>query len=100
MIQNASEIQVTLNNNTTFDAEIIGTDPSTDIAVLKINKTGLRAMPIANSDDVKVGQWVLAVGNPFNLNSTVTAGIVSAKARNIKDRKLNSSHVRISYAVF
>ncbi|WP_417265399.1 Do family serine endopeptidase [Brumimicrobium sp.] len=83
VIQNASEIQVTLNNNTTFDAEIIGTDPSTDIAVLKINKTGLRAMPIANSDDVKVGQWVLAVGNPFNLNSTVTAGIVSAKARNI-----------------
>jgi Do/DeqQ family serine protease len=83
VIQNASEIQVTLNNNTTFDAEVVGTDPSTDIAVLKINKTGLRAIPIANSDDVKVGQWVLAVGNPFNLNSTVTAGIVSAKARNI-----------------
>ncbi len=83
VIQNASEIQVTLNDNTTFDAEIVGTDPSTDIAVLKIEKTGLRAMPIANSDDVKVGQWVLAVGNPFNLNSTVTAGIVSAKARNI-----------------
>lgn len=83
VIQNASEIQVTLNDNTTFDAEVVGTDPSTDIAVLKINKTGLRAMPIANSDDVKVGQWVLAVGNPFNLNSTVTAGIVSAKARNI-----------------
>ncbi|RYM30810.1 PDZ domain-containing protein [Brumimicrobium glaciale] len=83
VIQNASEIQVTLNNNTTFDAVVVGTDPSTDIAVLKIEKTGLRAMPIANSDDVKVGQWVLAVGNPFNLNSTVTAGIVSAKARNI-----------------
>lgn len=83
VIQNASEIQVTLNDNTTFDAEIVGTDPSTDIAVLKINTTGLRAMPIANSDDVQVGQWVLAVGNPFNLNSTVTAGIVSAKARNI-----------------
>ncbi|HLW29987.1 MAG TPA: Do family serine endopeptidase [Brumimicrobium sp.] len=83
VIQNASEIQVTLNDNTTYDAEVVGTDPSTDIAVLKINKTGLRAIPIANSDDVKVGQWVLAVGNPFNLNSTVTAGIVSAKARNI-----------------
>jgi len=83
VIQNASEIQVTLNDNTTFDAKVVGTDPSTDIAVLKINKTGLRAMPIANSDDVRVGQWVLAVGNPFNLNSTVTAGIVSAKARNI-----------------
>lgn len=83
VIQNASEIQVTLNDNTTFDAVVVGTDPSTDIAVLKIEKSGLRAMPIANSDDVRVGQWVLAVGNPFNLNSTVTAGIVSAKARNI-----------------
>ena len=83
VIQNASEIQVTLNNSTTFDAVVVGTDPSTDIAVLKIKKSGLRAIPIANSDDVKVGQWVLAVGNPFNLNSTVTAGIVSAKARNI-----------------
>ena len=83
VIQNASEIQVTLNDNTTYDAEIIGTDPSTDIAVLKVDAKGLQPIPIANSDDVKVGQWVLAVGNPFNLNSTVTAGIVSAKARNI-----------------
>ncbi|RFC55173.1 Do family serine endopeptidase [Brumimicrobium aurantiacum] len=83
VIQNASEIQVTLNDNTTFDATVVGADPSTDIAVLKIEKTGLPAISIANSDDVKVGQWVLAVGNPFNLNSTVTAGIVSAKARNI-----------------
>ena len=83
VIQNASEIQVTLNDNTTYDARIIGTDPSTDIAVIKIEAKKLRPMPIGNSDDVKVGQWVLAVGNPFNLNSTVTAGIVSAKARNI-----------------
>lgn len=83
VIQNASEIQVTLNDNTTYEARIVGTDPSTDIAVLKIDASNLRPMPIGNSDNVKVGQWVLAVGNPFNLNSTVTAGIVSAKARNI-----------------
>lgn len=83
VIANASEIQVTLNDNTTYDARIVGTDPATDIAVIKIEASNLRPMPIGNSDDVKVGQWVLAVGNPFNLNSTVTAGIVSAKARNI-----------------
>lgn len=83
VIQNASEIQVTLNDNTTYDAEIVGADPSTDIAVLKVEADNLEPMPVANSDDVKVGEWVLAVGNPFNLNSTVTAGIVSAKARNI-----------------
>lgn len=83
VIQDANEIEVTLNDNTTYTAEIVGTDPSTDLAVLKIDAKNLRAMPIANSDDVRVGQWVLAVGNPFNLNSTVTAGIVSAKARNI-----------------
>lgn len=83
VIQNANKIQVTLNDNTTYDAEIVGADPSTDIAVLKVDAKGLQPMPIANSDDVKVGEWVLAVGNPFNLNSTVTAGIVSAKARNI-----------------
>ena len=83
VIQNASEIQVTLNNNITYDAVIVGADPSTDIAVLKVEANDLTPMPIANSDDVKTGQWVLAVGNPFNLTSTVTAGIVSAKARNI-----------------
>lgn len=83
VIQNASEIQVTLNDNTTYDATIVGADPSTDIAVLKVNATELEPMPIGNSDEVKIGEWVLAVGNPFNLNSTVTAGIVSAKARNI-----------------
>jgi Do/DeqQ family serine protease len=83
VIQNASEIQVTLNDNTTYDATIVGADPSTDIAVLKVNATELDPMPIGNSDEVKIGEWVLAVGNPFNLNSTVTAGIVSAKARNI-----------------
>jgi S1-C subfamily serine protease len=83
VIENASEIEVTLNDNSTYSAEIIGTDPSTDLAVLKINASGLAAITIGNSDEIQVGEWVLAVGNPFNLTSTVTAGIVSAKARTI-----------------
>lgn len=83
VIENAKEIQVTLNDNRKYDAVIIGSDPSTDIAVLKIKEKGLKAIPIGNSDDIRIGEWVLAVGNPFNLTSTVTAGIVSAKARNI-----------------
>lgn len=83
VIENAKEIQVTLNDNRKYDAEIIGSDPSTDIAVLKIKEKGLKAIPIGNSDNIRIGEWVLAVGNPFNLTSTVTAGIVSAKARNI-----------------
>lgn len=83
VIEDAKEIQVTLNDNRKYDAVIIGSDPSTDIAVLKIKEKGLKAIPIGNSDDIRIGEWVLAVGNPFNLTSTVTAGIVSAKARNI-----------------
>jgi Do/DeqQ family serine protease len=83
VIENAKEIEVTLNDNRKYKAKIIGTDPSTDLAVLKIEEAGLTAIPLGNSDRLKVGEWVLAVGNPFNLTSTVTAGIVSAKARNI-----------------
>ncbi len=83
VINGAQKVEVTLNNNTTFPAKVIGADPSTDLAVLKIEGKGLPYLPYGNSDDVKVGQWVMAVGNPFNLTSTVTAGIVSAKARNI-----------------
>jgi serine protease Do len=83
VIDEASEIEVTLNNNSTFDAKVIGTDPSTDLAIIKIETTGLTPMVFGNSDEIQVGEWVLAVGNPFNLTSTVTAGIVSAKARNI-----------------
>ena len=83
VIEDASEIEVILNDNSKYTATVIGTDPSTDIAVLKIEATGLKAIPIGNSDDLHIGEWVLAVGNPFNLTSTVTAGIVSAKARNI-----------------
>lgn len=83
VIQDASEIEVILNDNSKYTATVVGTDPSTDIAVLKIKAKGLKAIPLGNSDDMHVGEWVLAVGNPFNLTSTVTAGIVSAKARNI-----------------
>ena len=83
VIEDANEIEVTLNDNRKYAAEIVGTDPSTDIAVLKIKESGLQPIPIGNSDNIHIGEWVLAVGNPFNLTSTVTAGIVSAKARNI-----------------
>jgi S1-C subfamily serine protease len=83
VVQDASEIEVILNDNSKYTAKIVGADPSTDIAVLKIEGTGFQPIPLGNSDDLKIGEWVLAVGNPFNLTSTVTAGIVSAKARNI-----------------
>ncbi|HNX89310.1 MAG TPA: Do family serine endopeptidase [Paludibacteraceae bacterium] len=83
VIDDASDIEVTLNDKRTFKAKLIGADPSTDLALLKIDANDLQAITIGNSDNVKVGEWVLAVGNPFNLSSTVTAGIVSAKARNI-----------------
>jgi Do/DeqQ family serine protease len=83
VIENASEIEVILNDNSKYSAKVIGTDPSTDIAILKIEGSGFQPIPLGNSDDLKVGEWVLAVGNPFNLTSTVTEGIVSAKARNI-----------------
>src|SRR5690606_6744360 len=79
----ASEIEVVMNDNRSFQAKVIGTDPSTDIALLKIDGEELPYLTLGNSDKTRIGEWVLAVGNPFNLNSTVTAGIVSAKARNI-----------------
>jgi serine protease Do len=83
VIDGADEIEVSLPDNENYKAKVIGADPSTDLAVLQIKKEGLKSIPIGNSDDVEVGEWVLAVGNPFDLNSTVTAGIVSAKGRNI-----------------
>lgn len=83
VIDGSSEIEVTLNDKRTFEAELIGSDPSTDLALLKIDLDNVQFLPLANSDSVRVGEWVLAVGNPFNLTSTVTAGIVSAKGRNI-----------------
>lgn len=83
VIEDASEIEVTLNDNSTYTATVVGTDPSTDLAILKIEAEELMPVSFGNSDAIQVGEWVLAVGNPFNLTSTVTAGIVSAKARNI-----------------
>ena len=83
VVADAQDLEVTLHDNRTFKAKVIGTDPSTDLALIQIKASDLPALQFVNSDDVKVGEWVLAVGNPFNLNSTVTAGIVSAKARNI-----------------
>jgi serine protease Do len=84
LVDNATEVEVSLHNKRTYPAEIVGTDPSTDLAVLKINETDLMAAEFANSDEIRVGDWVLAVGNPFDLASTVTAGIISAKARNVR----------------
>jgi len=83
VIEKADEITVVLNDKRKFTAKLVGTDPSTDIALLKIDATDLPFLSFGNSDDIKIGEWVLAIGNPFNLTSTVTAGIVSAKARNI-----------------
>ena len=83
VIDNASTVEVTLNDKRKFDAKVIGTDPSTDIALLKIEADNLPIISFGDSDNLHIGEWVLAVGNPFNLTSTVTAGIVSAKARNI-----------------
>jgi serine protease Do len=83
VVKDADIVEVTLNDNRSFKAEVIGTDPDTDLAVLKIKETNLPFLAFVDSDNAKVGQWVLAVGNPFNLNSTVTAGIISAKGRNI-----------------
>ena len=83
VVAEADNFEVTLNDKREFPAELIGTDPSTDLALLKIDATDLPHIQFGNSDSVRIGEWVLAVGNPFNLESTVTAGIVSAKGRNI-----------------
>lgn len=83
VVNKADEVEVVLDDQRTYKAEVLGTDPNTDLALLKIDEDELSYIPYGNSEDVQVGEWVLAVGNPFNLNSTVTAGIVSAKGRNI-----------------
>jgi len=91
VVQDASSIEVTLNDNRTYDAKVIGSDEGTDLALIKIDEKDLPFLAYGNSDSVKVGEWVLAVGNPFNLTSTVTAGIISAKARNLNILGKNSS---------
>ena len=83
VVDGAREITITLENNDEYSAIIVGADPTTDIALLKIEAKDLNFIQVANSDQTRLGQWVLAVGNPFNLNSTVTAGIISAKGRDI-----------------
>ncbi len=90
VVQDAAIVEVTLYDNRSFKAEVIGTDPDTDLALVKIEQKGLPFLSFVNSDEAKVGEWVLAVGNPFNLNSTVTAGIISAKGRNINILSRNS----------
>jgi S1-C subfamily serine protease len=90
VVEKADQLIVTLNNKKDYKAEIIGTDPSTDLAVIKITGDSFPYLSFANSDDVHVGQWVLAIGYPLNLETTVTSGIVSAKARNIGINSRNS----------
>jgi Do/DeqQ family serine protease len=102
VIADADDIEVTLHDNRTFKATVIGTDPSTDLALIQIKEKGLPSLPLVNSDDVRIGEWVLAVGNPFNLNSTVTAGIVSAKSRNInilRDQHAIESFIQTDAAI-
>ncbi len=83
VIEGASEIEITLDDNRKYKAEIVGEDPTTDLALLRIDEVNLQFIRYGDSDNLQIGEWVLAVGNPFQLTSTVTAGIVSAKARNI-----------------
>ncbi len=103
VIDGADEIEVTLNDSRKFVAKLIGTDPSTDIALLKIEGNDFPTIPFGDSDKLKVGEWVLAVGNPFNLTSTVTAGIVSAKGRGVfmgsGDRNRIESYIQTDAAV-
>lgn len=87
VVDGADEIQVKLNDNREFAARIIGTDKSTDLALIKVEEKGLPAIRVADSNALKVGEWVLAIGNPYGLTSTVTAGIVSAKARSLGARQ-------------
>ncbi|MGM5629774.1 Do family serine endopeptidase [Apibacter raozihei] len=90
VIDGSDKIEITLNNQKTYTATLVGTDPNSDIALLKIDEKGLSFLNFYNSDNVKVGEWVLAVGNPFGLTSTVTAGIISAKGRSLDLLRSNS----------
>ena len=83
VIDGATKIQVTLNTNQTYDATLVGTDPATDIALLKIDAAGLPSIPFGDSDKLRLGEWVIAIGSPYDLRSTITAGIVSAKGRSM-----------------
>ena len=83
VVAGASEVEVTIGDSKTFKADIVGTDPATDVALLKVDAKGLPTIPIGNSDNLRLGEWVLAIGSPYGLTSTITAGIVSAKGRSM-----------------
>ena len=99
VIKGATEIQITLNNKKEYKAKLIGKDAKSDIALVKIEATELPFVTFANSDNVLIGEWVLAVGNPYNLTSTVTAGIISAKGRDLKGNKNMESFIQTDAAV-
>ncbi len=99
VIREATEIEIVLNDRKTYKAKLIGTDPKSDIALLKIDAKNLPFLTFANSDSVEVGEWVLAVGNPYNLTSTVTAGIVSAKGRDLEGNSTHESFIQTDAAV-
>lgn len=99
VIDRSDKVMVTLNDKREFEAKVIGTDPDTDIALLKIDANGLQPIEYGNSDDVVLGEWVLAVGNPYNLTSTVTAGIISAKARQLGGKMNLESFLQTDAAV-
>ena len=102
VIADADDIEVTLHDNRTYKATVVGTDPSTDLALIQIKENNLQTVPFVNSDEVLIGQWVMAVGNPMGLNSTVTAGIVSAKGRNInilKDKYAVENFIQTDAAI-
>lgn len=102
VIDFADDIQVTLSDNRKFKATLVGTNKKTDLAVLKIEANNLQTLDLANSDNAEIGEWTLAVGNPFNLTSTVTAGIISAKGRSLKllaDRDAIESFIQTDAAV-
>lgn len=102
VVDNSEKIFVTLNDKREYEAKLVGTDPSTDLALLKVEEKGLPFLSFGNSDALRLGEWVLAVGNPYNLTSTVTAGIVSAKGRNlgiIQDQYRLESFIQIDAAV-
>lgn len=95
VIDGADELEVTLNDDRKFEAQVIGKDPNTDIALIRIKADKLHTIPFGDSDNLKIGEWVLAIGNPFNLTSTVTAGIVSAKGRSISSGMTEQSRSKI-----
>lgn len=91
VVNNATKMKVRLYDGRTFEAELVGTDPTTEVALIKVDARGLPSLPFGSSDDLRLGEWVLAIGSPFDLHSTITAGIVSAKARNLNAINLNNS---------